>query len=131
MGELNDIKQLLFPKKSGIPGFSGCSGNSKHLKNKDKFSIPNSRSSPMRVCAGIYKYPRAHREWKSGSGNSRLERVAASAYQGTHRHPDHINPREEEMAVTTVPQKGTNGNRAVLALDLGSKTGWALWQPDG
>jgi len=35
------------------------------------------------------------------------------------------------MAETSVPQNGADGNGAFLALDLGSKTGWALWQPDG
>lgn len=35
------------------------------------------------------------------------------------------------MADKTVPQNGANGNQAILALDLGSKTGWALKQADG
>ena len=40
------------------------------------------------------------------------------------------------MAVKSVPQIGADGNGAkengaILALDLGSKTGWALRQPDG
>ncbi len=35
------------------------------------------------------------------------------------------------MAVEILPHLGANGNGAVLALDLGSKTGWALAHPDG
>ena len=35
------------------------------------------------------------------------------------------------MAVEIVPQNGAKGNGAILALDLGSCTGWALAQPDG
>ena len=35
------------------------------------------------------------------------------------------------MAETSVPHNGDKGNGAILALDLGSKTGWALWQRDG
>ncbi|MBF0153235.1 MAG: hypothetical protein HQL64_05795 [Magnetococcales bacterium] len=35
------------------------------------------------------------------------------------------------MAETSVPQNGADGNGAFLALDLGSKTGWALRQADG
>ncbi|MBF0590381.1 MAG: hypothetical protein HQL53_14765, partial [Magnetococcales bacterium] len=35
------------------------------------------------------------------------------------------------MAIKTVPQNGANGKQTVLALDLGSKTGWALCQHDG
>ena len=35
------------------------------------------------------------------------------------------------MAVNTLPHEGTIGKGSVLALDLGSKTGWALRQPDG
>jgi hypothetical protein len=47
------------------------------------------------------------------------------------RHPDHTNPQEEDMAVTTLPHKGTIRKGAILALDLGTKTGWALRQADG
>ena len=54
------------------------------------------------------------------------ERVTASFLAGYRRHPDHINPREEEMAETTVPYKGTTREGAILALDLGTKTGWAI-----
>ena len=35
------------------------------------------------------------------------------------------------MAETTVPHKGTTGKGAILTLDLGTKTGWALHQADG
>ena len=35
------------------------------------------------------------------------------------------------MAVESLPQNGAKGNGAVLALDLGSRTGWALYHPDG
>ncbi|MBF0590255.1 MAG: hypothetical protein HQL53_14130 [Magnetococcales bacterium] len=36
------------------------------------------------------------------------------------------------MAIKTVPQNGANGKQTVLALDLGSNTGWALYNyPDG
>jgi Holliday junction resolvasome RuvABC endonuclease subunit len=35
------------------------------------------------------------------------------------------------MAGTTLHQNGANGNGSILALDLGSKTGWALRQTDG
>ena len=35
------------------------------------------------------------------------------------------------MTDQTVPQNGANGNKTILALDLGSKTGWALKQADG
>lgn len=35
------------------------------------------------------------------------------------------------MTDQTVPQNGTNGNQAILALDLGSKTGWALRHTNG
>ncbi len=35
------------------------------------------------------------------------------------------------MAVGILPQNGADGNGTTLALDLGSKTGWALRQSDG
>lgn len=35
------------------------------------------------------------------------------------------------MAVRTLPQYEADGNGSILALDLGSKTGWALRQTDG
>ncbi|MBF0602837.1 MAG: hypothetical protein HQL07_03985 [Nitrospirae bacterium] len=35
------------------------------------------------------------------------------------------------MAVTTLPHAGAVWKGAILALDLGSKTGWSLHQPDG
>ena len=35
------------------------------------------------------------------------------------------------MAETTVPYKGTTREGAIFTLDLGSKTGWALYQADG
>ncbi len=35
------------------------------------------------------------------------------------------------MAANTLPYKGAVGKGAILALDLGSKTGWALYQADG
>lgn len=35
------------------------------------------------------------------------------------------------MAVETLPENRADGNGAILTLDLGSKTGWALHQSDG
>lgn len=35
------------------------------------------------------------------------------------------------MAVATLPHEGAVGEGAILALDLGTKTGWALRQADG
>ncbi len=35
------------------------------------------------------------------------------------------------MAVETLPEKRADGNGAILALDLGQKTGWALGSPGG
>ncbi len=35
------------------------------------------------------------------------------------------------MAETTLHQNGADGNGSILALDLGTKTGWALRQADG
>ena len=35
------------------------------------------------------------------------------------------------MAVATLPYKGIAGEGAILTLDLGTKTGWALHQTDG
>ncbi|MBF0626164.1 MAG: hypothetical protein HQL82_15320 [Magnetococcales bacterium] len=35
------------------------------------------------------------------------------------------------MAVTTLPHEGAVGKGAILALDLGMKTGWALGSPGG
>ncbi len=35
------------------------------------------------------------------------------------------------MAVESLPHRGADGNGAVLALDLGSQMGWALYHPDG
>ncbi|ABK43816.1 conserved hypothetical protein [Magnetococcus marinus MC-1] len=35
------------------------------------------------------------------------------------------------MATQSLPHRGADGNRAVLALDLGTQMGWALYHPDG
>ncbi|ABK45096.1 conserved hypothetical protein [Magnetococcus marinus MC-1] len=35
------------------------------------------------------------------------------------------------MATQSLPHRGADGNGAVLALDLGTQMGWALYHPDG
>ena len=60
-----------------------------------------------------------------------VERVTASFLAGHRRHPDQINQQEAEVAEKTLHQNGADGNGSILALDLGSKMGWALRQADG